>query len=285
MPITLRQQRPFVIDVVGIPGSGKTTLSPLVVESVQSRRPDLKGHYDLSGHERLHLHPAARLKWTLRHPTILFYAVRCLSIRQSRKTIGKAYLGFLGLISRRSAILHGQAKLNSDFVIVDQGIVHRLYRKDASLITQLPPYLQPNMILELRCAPSEQFVRWLSRNKPGRKTALHLIREPERTPTAKRTLARIASVAAEKHWPALLKTWGEVYADPPLNNDEVAALVAGRLADPSPEAAPTDKIPERWGKQLPNIGLPWLIFDSGGGATPQQVADKIADAIVKALER
>lgn len=281
----MRQQRPLVVDVVGGAGSGKTTLSPLIVKALQNRRPALQVHADRSGPDRFRLHPVARIKWTLRHPTILLDAARCLPVGKKQLTRRRSYLDFVGLLSRRSAVLHGYARRGHDLVLIDQGIVWRLYRTHAKLISRLTSYLRPDVIVELRCTPTEGFVRWLARNKPRSRKTQQLVREPDRTPTATLTLARIASVAAAEDWPALLKTWGEVYAEPPLSDDEVAALVAGRLADPSPEPAPEDTVPERWREQPPDIGVPWLVFDTGGGATPEQVADDIADAVVVALER
>ena len=273
----------FNVDIVGAPGTGKSTVGPLLRLALEHEF-GVTVCLDISGPNATRISARDRLKALVVQPQLLVDAWRMAKVVDGSHSFVRRYRNRIVALTRRGVVVGTARKQRSSVALIDQGILQQIYRTAPHLMLRLSKDLRPSVVVELTADPADRIYRLLTRNKDLASNA--------RTYSGAMRLqqaARVSHVLSNSPYghqcAELLARWGNSYASPSLSGSEIDAL----RANPSEPEDTRVALLGPYGQSCAPVAylLPtvqWISVHNGHDMDIQELASQLATAVIAALD-
>ena len=279
-----RHGYPKIIDVVGPSASGKTTLGPLISESLKDLAPSMSVTFEPAGVASSRIGRIQRIIAIARQPGLVRVVLSCLDHRPSELRRQKHAVALYGALSRRAVLLAQAAEMGVDTIVIEQGVIQLAWRYDReSMLRTLPPRLRPSAVVELTEDPDRLLRRRILRGRPSK---LRPIQGRERIYAAKRVRNRLARIVGADEANRLVEQWSQDRCDPPLSRAEIEHVTSVPLTMLNPTSGAEPKKDQPGAEDMEVVyGTAWMRISNPDGLSPTSVSEATASALIAILER
>lgn len=259
-----------LIELAGASGVGKTTVAPLLARRLR----EALGEDCVAAlpekdqpRQRRHWRHFQRRLWLALHPRHLLTAWR-LSRREPVIARARAWFDLVSTLGIGRSCLDRGARV----ALVDQGVLR--LSLTAGHVPHIPGELLPDLVLQLVADPATLEQRRILRAK----AKLARLHGEERLHGAARSRDRLAALPPERRG-ELLAQFNTKFCEPPLNEAELAEVLAGRVAVPQ-EPPRVGRCDPATCAALEARGVTWRRIDNSEG---RQLEDVVEDALQAVL--